>query len=361
MRKFWFGLKKTAVCQLLLAILLGLTSFLASAHDLALTKNYPSTYVVKKGDTLWDISGMYLQHPWDWPELWQVNPQINNPHLIYPGDVLTLVFIDGKPRLVLNRGEMKLSPTIRTSELGAPIAAIPADVLSSFLSRSRVVGEEDLESAPYVLAGSDHRILGSAGDRLYGRGPFDTQMNFYGIYRGGKSYTDPVTDEFLGLQALEIGTGKIIGQRPAKDKGEKTDYTDLVATVALNYTAEEVRVGDRFLPVEREEIPSTFYPKQPDQDLKGLIIAVEGGVSNVGPYDVVTVNLGSREGAKIGDVLAIKRQGEKVSDPFKRDKVTLPNERAGLMMVFKVFEKVSYGLVLEADQGLMVMDEVTNP
>ena len=339
MKKIWFGI---------LVFLTLAYGPLASAQ-VDLRSDYPSSYTVKQGDTLWDISAMYLQSPWLWPEIWQVNPQVENPHLIYPGDILTLVYVDGRPRLVVNRGTMKLSPHMRTSPLGAAISAIPADVISSFLSRSRVLEREDFKIAPYVVAGSDHRLVSGAGDRIYGRGEFDPTIRFYGIYRQGQLFKDPVTKEKLGVQAIEIGTGKI------------TAENDEVATVALNYTNEEVRVGDRFFELENEEVPSTFYPKPPETDIEGFIIAVEAGVANIGRYDVVTINRGEREGLQIGDVLGINRAGEKVRDPVKRGSVKLPSERAGLMMVFKVFEKVSYGLILEAERPLSVMDEISNP
>ncbi|MBT8140481.1 MAG: LysM peptidoglycan-binding domain-containing protein [Gammaproteobacteria bacterium] len=332
----------------LLVVLAALIAWPSQAQ-VQLRDNYPSSYTVKRGDTLWDISGMYLRDPWLWPEIWQVNPQINNPHLIYPGDLLTLVYVDGKPRLVLNRGTMKLSPNMRTSPLGSAISAIPADVLNGFLSRSRVLDKETLELAPYVVAGSDHRLVSGAGDRIYGRGDFDPATRFYGIYRPGQVFRDPVTREKLGMQAHEIGTGQIIAE------------DDQVATVVLNYSNEEVRNSDRFLPMANEEVPSTFYPKPPESDINGHIIAVEAGVANVGRFDVVTINRGEREGLQVGDVLGVDRAGELVKDPVKRGSVQLPSERAGLMMVFKVFEKVSYGLILEAERPLSVMDEVSNP
>ncbi len=314
-----------------------------------LRSDYPSTYTVVQGDTLWDISGLYLSSPWLWPEIWRVNPQVANPHLIYPGDILTMIYIDGRPRLVVNRGPMKLSPSIRTSPLGAAIPAIPADVLSSFLSRSRVVDLALLDAAPYVVAGSDHRLVSAAGDTVYGRGDFDQQSRFFGIYRAGKTYYDPKTGEKLGVQAIEIGAGHI--------KAENED----VATIGLNYSKEEVRTGDRFLALPNEDVPSVYYPKSPEDDINGNIISVESGVANVGRYDVVTINRGAREGMMIGDVLGIDRAGETVRDPVKRGSVKLPSERAGLMMIFRVFDKVSYGIILEAERPLSVMDEVTNP
>ncbi len=344
MKKIWF----------VLALLT--TSFLGghAAAQVALKDNYPSEYTVKRGDTLWDISAMYLRDPWFWPEIWHVNPQVGNPHLIYPGDILKLVYIDGMPRLVVNRGDMKLTPQMRMSELGAAISAIPADIISPFLSRSRVVDQDLLDGAPYVLAGSDHRLVSGAGDKIYGRGIFEDGHDFYGIYRKGQVFRDPETKERLGVQALEIGTGVIKAREELKKEEE-------IATVALNYTNEEVRVGDRFLPLASEELPSVFNPQPPASEIDGLIIAVERGVAHIGRYDVVTINRGEREGMRVGDVLAVYRAGERVDDPYRLGHVKLPSERAGLMMVFKVFEKVSYGLILEAERALSVFDEVKNP
>jgi hypothetical protein len=327
---------------------------LAVAADVALKDNYPSEYTVKRGDTLWDISSMYLRDPWLWPEIWQVNPQVSNPHLIYPGDRLKLIYVGGKPRLVVARGDVKLTPHMRVSPLDTALSAIPADVISPFLSGSRVVEKGVLDDAPYVLAGADHKILGGAGDKIYGRGEFLADQNFYGIYRKGQEFKDPETNEHLGVQALEIGTGVI----KARDDGKKDKQ---IATTQLNQTNEEVRVGDRYLPLASEELPAVFYPKPPAGEVEGVIIAVEGGVGNIGRYDVVTLNLGERENIQIGDVLSVHTAGERVNDPFRLGSVRLPGERAGLLMIFKVFEKVSYGLVLESEKPLAVLDTVENP
>ena len=344
MKKIWFVLTLLSSC-----FFNG-----PAAAQIELKDSYPSEYTVKRGDTLWDISEMYLQNPWLWPEIWHVNPQVDNPHLIYPGDILKLIYIDGKPRLVVNRGDMKLTPHMRLSPLGAAISAIPADIISPFLSRSRVVEKHTLKDAPYVLAGSDHRLVSGSGDKIYGRGVFESGQDFYGVYRKGQVFRDPETREQLGTQALEIGTG-VVRAREKHKKGEE------IITFGLNYTNQEVRVGDRFLALASEELPSLFHPKPPTIDINGLIIAVENGVTNIGRYDVVTINRGEREGLQIGDVLAVNRAGEAVNDPYRLGHVKLPSERAGLLMIFKVFEKVSYGLILDAERALSVLDEVTNP
>lgn len=339
MKKIWLGL----------ILLLSAVQFSPAYAGVELRDEYPSKYTVKLGDTLWDISAMFLKSPWLWPEIWQANPQVANPHLIYPGDVLTMIYIDGKPRLVINRGEMKLTPHMRTSPLGSAIPAIPLEAISSFLSRSRVVEKDALEAAPYVVAGSDSRLLSTAGDKVYGRGILETNTSFYGLYRAGQRFRDPETKEKLGIQALEIGTARVIAE------------DDQVFTSVLNQINEEVRIGDRFLPFADEKVTSTFFPKEPDTDIDGVIIAVEGGVSAIGALDVVAINRGSREGVITGDVLSVLKAGKKIKDTVKRGKVKLPSEAAGLLIVFKVFEKVSYGLVLEADRPLSLFDEVANP
>ena len=317
-----------------------------------LRSDYPSTYTVKPGDTLWDISALYLESPWLWPEIWQVNPQINNPHLIYPGDRLALVYVDGKPRLVINRaGEIKLSPQMRVSELDSGIPAIPLEVISPFLSRSRVFERGALDVAAYIIAGPDSRILTSAGEKFYGRGELQGEGRMYGIYREGDRYRDPETREELGQQALEIGTARIL--RFPNEEG--------VFTGQINTSEEEIRKSDRLLPFGDEDVAASFYPKAPSVDVDGVIIGVEGGVSSIGRYDVVTINRGAREGIEAGDVMSVLRAGGKVRDTVARETVTLPDERAGLMIVFKVFEKVSYGLVLEANKPLSIYDKVGNP
>jgi LysM domain len=345
-------MKKTVLgCILALVVSLGFQAATVQAGDvLALKDGHPQTYVVKKGDTLWDISQMFLSDPWLWPEIWHVNPQIDNPHLIYPGDELNLIYIDGRPKLVVKRGkDVKLSPHVRISELDKAIPAIPLDAISPFLTDSRVVESEQLKSAPYVLAGSGGHIVSGAGDQLFARGEFKEGEETFGIFRPGDAYIDPDTEELLGYQAFSIASAKVINV-----EGD-------VATLALNQTSEEVRRGDRLLPDEERQISSTFYPSAPEEDTDGYIIAVEGGVSQIGSMDVVVINKGARDGLVIGHVLAIHRVGENVRDPITGEIVKIPDARAGLLMIFRTFEKVSYGLVLKATRSLSVMDKVKNP
>lgn len=316
-----------------------------------LQDNVPDTHTVVKGDTLWDISQTFLKNPWLWPEIWHVNAQIENPHLIYPGDKIRLIYMDGQPRLTLdNSGRIyKLEPKARVVSSGEAIETIPLDEINSFLSRSRIVGKEELEMAPYIVSGTNDHLIAGAGDKVYVRGDVETNRAVYGVYRRGDTFVDPETDELLGIQALDIGTGEIM----SSDQG--------IATMRITRTTEETRIGDRLLREEERAIDSTFFPSSPLTEIEGVILAVEGGVSTVGKMDVVVINRGARESVEVGNVFAVYKRGQTVVDRITGDRVKLPDERAGLLMVFRVFEKLSMGLVLEADQGLRTEDLVRNP
>lgn len=322
----------------------------AIAEEPQLKDNYPQQHTVVKGDTLWDISSTFLDNPWMWPEIWHVNPQIDNPHLIYPGDVIRLVYLDGKPRITVERNDVvKLSPKARVVDQNDAIPSISLEAINKFLSRSRIVTAEQLASAPHVVSGESKRLVLGKGDRLYARGEFDDSIPVYGIYRKGETYLDPETGEVLGVQALDIGSGRM--------RALEGD----IATLLMTRTTEEVRVGDRLLTEEQRAIDSTFFPSAPEGEVNAKIIAVEGGVTQVGNMDVVVINRGDREGMEVGNVLAVFKVGGTIQDRVKGDTVTLPDERAGLVMVFRTFEKLSLGIVLEADRPLAIKDLVRNP
>jgi nucleoid-associated protein YgaU len=351
---------KTTVSGIIAALVLTIACALASHADNLLRDDYPERYVVQKGDTLWGISSKFLQTPWLWPEIWQANPQIANPHLIFPGDVVSLVYIDGQPRLTVNRtqrlvpsGTDKLAPQIRASSIDDAIPAIPLDAINSWLLRNRIVEPGILEAAPYVIAGQEQRLILGSGDRLYGRGQFANNIPNYGIYRKGINYTDPDTKELLGVQAIDLGNANMRA------------LDDDVATLSVTRSTGDVRIGDKILPTEERVIEPTFFPSPPSEDIKGQIISVERGVTQVGMLDVIAINRGKRDNLEPGNVLAIYRRGEVVKDRFIDDKkkrvVTLPDERAGLMMVFQSFDKMSLALVLKADRGIKVGDYVRNP
>lgn len=315
----------------------------------------PDQYTVKRHDTLWDIAEHFLSEPWVWPEIWHVNPQINNPHLIYPGDVINLIYVDGKPRLSLTRGRnVKLSPEVREVPHDKAISSLPLEAINSFLSRTRVVEPGELDSAPYVLSGFAGRLLSGAGDNLYARGSFEKSENFYGLYRKGAPYIDPVSKEFLGIRAQDIGSVKLMA------------IDGDIASLHATRTTEEVRIGDRLLVEEDRNIDPVFFPSAPPENSDGVIISVEDGLHSIGTLDVIAINLGERDGLINGNLMAIYKAGEIVTDPMvkkwgEKKKVQLPPERIGLMMVFRTFDKMSFGLVLNAQRPFNVGDLVRSP
>ncbi len=341
-------LKKNTLAAVLAAALVALAAH--AAQEVALNPDHPDRYVVKRGDTLWDIAARFLRDPWLWPEIWHVNPQIENPHLIYPGDVISLVYVDGKPRLVLERGRrtVKLSPQVRELPLDEAIPTIPLDAIRPFLSRPRVLGEGEYEAAPYVVASADEHLIAASGMRVYARGVLGDAGARYAVLRRGQVYRDPDTGEVLGLEAIHVADAQV--QRPGDP-----------AVLVLQRSTRETLVGDRLFPVGEDRYTDNFLPRAPQQQVQGRIIAVFDGVSRIGQYQVVVLNRGARDGMEPGHVLAVYRAGETIRDPVRREKVTLPDERAGIVMVFRTFDRVSYALVMSATRAIRVLDRVRNP
>lgn len=335
------------ICLGFFALLMGASVL---ANEVALNPDHPDRYVVVKGDTLWDISAKFLQYPWHWPEIWQVNPKVENPHLIYPGDELTLVYRDGRPVLELSRGQQtyKLSPEMREIRMDEAIHTIPLSIIRPFLTKPRVVGAEVLDAAPYVVATSDERLLSGAGDVVYAKGIIDPEQNEFNVFRGGKIYFDPNTGEELGVEAIYTGDATV------KEPGE-------ISTLELTYTNREVMVGDRLLPVEDEDFELNFIPRAPSQPMEGMIISVFDGVSQVGQYQIIVLNLGTRDGLESGHVLSVYKAGKTIRDAVSEDRkamVTLPDEHAGEALVFKLYEKVSYAIVMKATTSMHLFDKV---
>ncbi len=341
-------IKLMSVCLLTMSLLFSGGLFAA----VELNEEVPEVYIVKKGDTLWGISGMYLAEPWLWPELWDVNPQIDNPHLIYPGDELYLVWVDGQPRLRLKRGrDVKLSPNMRVSPLDLAIPVIALDEIGAFLRRHRIMGPDEINNSAYVVAGAQGHLISAPGDRIFGRGPFPDGERAYGIYRAGDIYRDPITNEVLGYQAQDIGNAQLLSSNE-----------DEVVELEITRVTEEVRITDRLLPLEDRILDATFHPRAPTVEIvDGFMIAVDGGISQIGAWDIVVLNRGEREGLEIGHVLAVYQAGQIVHDEIRGDNVALPDVRAGLAMVFEVFEKASYAIVLKTNRPLKILDKVKNP
>ena len=337
----------------LLCLALGLLIALpaAASEEEAFLDDHPEEYTVVEGDTLWDISGRFLRQPWFWPEIWHANPDIENPHLIYPGDTIQLVYIDGEPRLTVDRGiqEVRLSPGIREEALPDAIPAIPMEAIRPFLNRSHVVDEDFFESAPYIIAGEDERVMASRGDRVYVRRlPEDNGAGGFTMVREGDAYRDPDSGEILGYEATYLGELNVIRDG---DPG----------TARVTTSNREILAGDRLLRTPREPSRTRFVPRAPEEEIEGRIIDVMDGVSQIGQFDVVVLDRGMVDGVEVGDVLAMFKAGRVVRDPETREDVLLPDERAGELIVFRTFERVSYGLVMRANRHMNVLDLVRNP
>ena len=326
------------------------SSLTVQSGAVAMNPSHPDRYVVQRGDTLWDISAMFLKDPWYWPEIWQVNPQVENPHLIYPGDVLVLVYIDGKPQLRLERagGAERLSPSIRSEDLDEAITTIPLEDIAAFLSKGSVLERNEADRLPYIVAIEEGRLIGGAGHDVYVRGNgVDSTGKGYSVVHIGDALIDPDDNSVVGFAGIFVGEGQI---RRGGDP----------ATLRLTNTQREALEGDRL--VEQEfDVPLQFIPRAPDQEVTGRIIYVKGGVAVIGQYNIVALNRGSEHGLEAGHVLQVWKAGKDHRDYTRGGNVRLPDEPAGNLMVFKTYERMSYALIMEAVTDIRVYDKVTNP
>ncbi|MFW2405714.1 MAG: LysM peptidoglycan-binding domain-containing protein [Gammaproteobacteria bacterium] len=330
----------------------GLATSLAAQSGVALNPDHPDRYVVKRGDTLWDISAMFLRDPWYWPEIWQVNPQVQNPHLIYPGDVLVLVYVDGQPRIQLERsaesgGTDRLSPRIRSEDLDEAILTIPLTTIGPFLSKGTVLENKQIQKLPHIVAIRDGRLVAGAGNDVYVRGDVGDVNQGYSVVHIGEPLIDPDDGSIVGFQGIFVGEGTI-------NRGGDP------ATLRIMQSQREALAGDRLLE-QNFDVPLQFIPRAPDSDIDGRIIHVTGGLALIGQYQVVVINRGENHGLDVGHVLSIWQTGETVRDRTAGGMVTLPDESAGTLMVFKTYERISYALIMEATSEIHILDKVKKP
>ncbi len=330
----------------------------------ALSPTAPESYTVKNGDTLWGISSMYLTSPWRWPELWGMNKeQVRNPHLIYPGQTLVLVKGDGRATLRIADGAqglpggpgdlVRLQPQVRTLEGDrAFIPSIPNNIIEPFLSRPLVVTPAELERYPRIVATQEGRVFLGRGDIAYARGLADKPVENYHVFRPARPLFDPddtARRNPIAFEAFYLGTARL-----AK-RGE-------VATMRIQDSKEEIGVGDRLIPIERQTLIN-YVPRAPERAITGRIVSVYGGVDQAGSLSIVTINRGARDGVEIGHVLALLQIGQTIVDRTspRREMIKLPDEQIGHMFVFRVFEAVSYALVLRTTQPVRVGDRFAQP
>ena len=320
----------------------------------------PERYTVKRGDTLWDISALFLADPWLWPEIWHVNPEISNPHLIYPGDILRLVWVDGKPRIMLERdmvaADMRLSPQVRYESLDEAIPTIPYDAIAAFLSKPTVLDKRTIRNSPYILDIRESHLVAGSGFHVYVRGadnaPAGTRFR---VYHVGVPLYDPDTGRLLGNEGLYVGEGRItVPGDPA--------------TMFLTETKRETLRGDLLI-IDDPSLPLNFFPSPPRQDVEGRIMHVVDGVSLIGSFQIVSLNVGAADGLVQGNVLSVYSTGKLVKDRYASTRVgglfnrrvRLPDEYSGELMIFKVLEDMSFGLIMQATNEIHVLDTVRNP
>lgn len=374
------------------------------ARAVELAPNAPETYTVRQGDTLWSIAGRFLRDPWRWREVWRSNSDIANPNKIYPGDRLRLTMVGGEPRISVDRGGerqvgysgdmrvVKLSPRVRVTPLKKEIPTIPIASVAPFLTQPYVADSDAIKNAPYVVGFPDEHIVAGLGDSIYVRSIQDTAVQRFQVLRPGEPYRDPDTNALLGYEAAFVANADLerVGD-PAK--------------LSIARVEREVAIGDRVIPASLDEPLTNFFPKPAPAGLRGRIIAVLGGVSQVGLYDVVVINKGTEDKVSIGDVFEVYRGGTKARDQVRqggfthnwRDESPLdkefwygqdskvqgflhdepipptvhvskprstyvkPFERSGILMVFRTFERVSFALVLDADRTMRIRDRIGPP
>lgn len=335
-----------------------------------LAPNAPDSHTVKPGDTLWDISKIFLTSPWRWPELWGMNrDQINNPHLIYPGQVLLLVKKDGRATLQLAQARegmgglaaVKLSPQVRSSRAGdGAITAIPQHLIEPFLSDAVVFDTDELARAPRIVATQEGHVLLSKGDLAYSRGDFGGASDFR-VFRNAKPLRDPTTREVLGYEAPYLGTAELT--RAAEDRKLADGKAEIVpATLVIKSNKQEIGVGDRLSPVPARSF-SRYVPHAPASDVAGQIISIYGDALTAGQNQIVALNRGNRDGLERGHVLALWRDGRRITDRTgdKREDIKLPDERHGVLFVFQTYERVSYALIISVKEPVSPGDRFTQP
>ncbi len=374
------------VCKVLwkrAARVLGLSALLSlspawAAEVVTIRENSPTEYTVVEGDTLWDIAGMFLEQPWLWPEVWQINPQIEDPDLIYPGDVIELTYVDGNPVLRLSRGDVleaapegvrtvRLSPQVRREALEGPnpIPAIPLELISGYLSGNVVLSEDSFETAPYILGGREGRELLSAGDDALARGTWANGVAVYDIVRRGRELEDPESGDELGIEGLQVGTATLA----------RSD--DDQATLTITSNEQEIRAGDRLIPRTGMGLNESYLPMPPPFAVDAAIVSIGTGRTIGGTYDTLIINVGANDRIAVGQLLTVEDQPEVFDDQFgnrnpwqrlkhafgveNSNEVTFAGETAAQILIYRVFDDASMGLVLDSNRDVRLNDRVVTP
>jgi hypothetical protein len=336
--------------RIISALILALAASLGNAagQPLEITDNAPGRHIVLPGDTLWGIAGKFLKEPWRWPEIWRMNrEQVKNPHRIFPGDVIVLDRdADGNPRLSLQ--DVKLQPQIYSEKITQAIPSIPPNIINPFLSAPLIVETEGLNNAALIVATQQDRVFLASGDAAYVANADPAQQDWQ-VHRKGKPMLDPETRETLGYEAFYLGTARQI------EPGDP-------AIFEITSAKEEIGRGDRLIPAIPPPLLN-YTPHKPEQKIEGRIVSVYGGVSEAGKFSIVSLNQGTRNGIEIGHVLALARNRVVIqrNENDEKEIVKVPDERFGLIFVFRTFDRLSYALVMQSEGPLKINDFVRTP
>ncbi|MEX1196451.1 MAG: LysM domain-containing protein [Pseudohongiellaceae bacterium] len=347
-------------------LFLGLGLWLASgllpaqAQNISLNPDRPDVYVVERGDTLWDIAGEFLEQPWQWPEVWRANPDIENPDLIYPGDRLRLVMQDGQPRIVLDRDTdrpvVRLSPQMRSQPRDEAIPVMSRDLIDHFLVDNLVIDPQDYERAPYILGSAADNLVISSGDTVLARASGDgwqDTVRQLDIIRMGERYEDPESGELLGHQGLRIGQAR-------RQQGSSGD-SEGVRRLEILRSREEIKPGDRLMVPARNAVSTQYMPRPARSGLQGRVLELLTELSLAAQYDSLLISLGDEDGLREGDLLTVHADDQSVTDPLTGDVLVAAGEPVGTLLVYRVFDRLGHGLILEGTAPVSEGFRVTAP
>ena len=338
------------------------------AQGSLLLSDYPESYTVAEGDTLWNIASQFLQNPEQWTQIWRPDPYLDNSDLIYPGDMLRVGFVGGSPRILIQRGDREveeLGPAIREEMLSSSIPAIPLEAIENSFTRNRIIKQELYDAAPYIVENLGNNLAIGTGDEVYARGSWPPGTSSFEVYRIGRSFMGASGDELMGLEVEYLGFASTVAEAGPS-----------LRRMLINNSSKEIRVGDRLLIREESRIGATIFPTEPVADIEGEIIAFLSGDALASQLDTVIINLGIEDRLAVGDILSIQQEGARMVDRVERDRlpfrermraifrgerVQLPGKDIGTLLVYKTFDQFSYAVILSSLEPIQVTNQVVSP
>lgn len=358
----------TPVLCLMLCLVMSAASSGVAAQSALLKQDYPASYIVQEGDSLWEIASVFLQDPERWPEIWRPDPYLDNSDLIYPGDTLSINVVRGSPRIAINRGGRdveNLGPQIRAESLQSAIPAIPLESIENSFSRNRIVDQALYDSAPYIVQNIGDALAIATGDEVYARGNWPSGTTSFEVYRPSREYENPDNEDLPYIEIEYLGFASITSSSP-----------DGIRRLLINNSSKEIRVGDRLLTREVERIGATIFPSEPVSDVEGRVLSILNTEAMASQLDTVVINLGLDDRLAVGDILAVRKEDSSLIDGVERDRMTfrqrvraifsgerlnLPGSDIGTLLVYKTFDQFCYALVLSSREPIGLDYRVTNP